>query len=616
MWTDNASKIDMLFYKPYADIISETAINTDDDPLTIGVFGLWGAGKSTLLNMLQESYNDDSDVICVSINAWMFESYEDAKTAVMEALLQELDEKAPEELKKFFKTLLKKIDFLKVGTKVASTAAPVIASLVTGNPVPLILNLPSEAKEIETTIKSVSDSVRGIKENYMKDETPVNESVVGNVRAFRKEFEETLSSNEIKRVVVLLDDLDRCQPERIIETLEAIKLFLSVKKTTFIIAADDNVIQYAIKKNYPNVDGFNVELDKEYIEKMIQLPIQIPELSSKDVQNYLLLLVLQMYMEKENFESLIKNIESNKIMVNSNALELKQLEDLYGSINDSISFEKREEYKEVVDVILQIREIASHTLKGNPRQVKRFLNTFIMKRKLSLIYYGNDLNMGIMAKLLVLHKLSPELFNQLSVWNASFNMDSDVGNEQYKLMRQGKDENIPDSPYHKWYKPRIKDWINCPPIELEKENLDRYFYLTREILNHVDDLENNLSEESKKILERINSVTQGIAPGIVDDMKKLSPNDLEEVMTIILKRIRKGNVEPFLYSLIFVEFSDFRKDICDAIIDDDCNIEAGHFTAFKSMYSKDGTLVSSFMDKLLEKKRIKKSIVSKIKGSE
>lgn len=457
MWTDNASKIDMLFYKPYADIISETAINTDDDPLTIGVFGLWGAGKSTLLNMLQESYNDSSGVICVSINAWMFENYEDAKIAVMEALLQELDEKASAELKKFFKALLKKIDFLKAGTKVANTAAPVIASLVTGNPVPLILNLPSEAKEIETTIKSVSDSVRGIKENYMKDEIPVNESTVGNVRAFRKEFEEALSSNEIKRVVVLLDDLDRFQPERIIETLEAIKLFLSAKKTTFIIAADDNVIQYAIKKKYPNVDGFNVELDKEYIEKMIQLPIQIPELSSKDVQNYLLLLVLQMYMEKENFESLIKNIESNKIMVNSNALELKQLEDLYSSINDSISFEKREEYKEVVDVILQIREIASHTLKGNPRQVKRFLNTFIMKRKLSLMYYGNDLNMGIMAKLLILHKLSPDLFNQLNVWNASFNMDSDVGNEQYKLMRQGMDDNIPDSPYHKWYKVRIKD---------------------------------------------------------------------------------------------------------------------------------------------------------------
>lgn len=44
MWTDNASKIDMLFYKPYAEIVSDIAIETDIDPLTIGILGLWGAG--------------------------------------------------------------------------------------------------------------------------------------------------------------------------------------------------------------------------------------------------------------------------------------------------------------------------------------------------------------------------------------------------------------------------------------------------------------------------------------------------------------------------------------------------------------------------------------------
>lgn len=42
-----------------------------------------------------------------------------------------------------------------------------------------------------------------------------------------------MKDEKIKRIVVLIDDLDRCQPERIIETLEVIKLFLSVKKTTF-----------------------------------------------------------------------------------------------------------------------------------------------------------------------------------------------------------------------------------------------------------------------------------------------------------------------------------------------------------------------------------------------
>ena len=78
MWTDNASEIDMLFYKPYADIVSEAAMGMDQSSLTIGVFGFWGAGKSTLLNLIEKNYKDNKDVICVTINAWMFENYEDA----------------------------------------------------------------------------------------------------------------------------------------------------------------------------------------------------------------------------------------------------------------------------------------------------------------------------------------------------------------------------------------------------------------------------------------------------------------------------------------------------------------------------------------------------------
>ena len=119
MWTDNASKIDMLFYKPYAEIVSDIAIETDIDPLTIGILGLWGAGKSTLLNLIEQHYKEKDGIICVTINAWMFESYEDAKSAIMEALLRELEERIPaEETKKKFRALLKKIDFLKLGTKV------------------------------------------------------------------------------------------------------------------------------------------------------------------------------------------------------------------------------------------------------------------------------------------------------------------------------------------------------------------------------------------------------------------------------------------------------------------------------------------------------------------
>ncbi len=615
MWTDNASKIDMLFYKPYADIVSETAIGTDEEPLTVGIFGLWGAGKSTLLNLIGKNYGGNKDVIYVSINAWMFENYEDAKTAIMEALLRELkdNEKIPDKIRKSFVSLIKKIDFLKVGTKVAATAAPAIASFVTGNPLPMVLNLPNGAKEIETVIKSVSDSVKGIKDDYLKNDEIVDDSVVNNIRNFKNEFEKTLESEEINRVVVLIDDLDRCQPERIIETLEAIKLFLSVKKTSFIIAADENVIQYAIKKKYPNIDGFNIELDKEYIEKMIQVPIQIPELSSKDVQNYLLLLVLQKYMEPNEFEILVSKIEQEKLMVQSGVIEVERLEEIYGSLNDSISFEDRKEYKEVVGAILQIRKIASHTLKGNPRQIKRFLNTFILKRKLSKMYYGDDLDMCIMAKLLILHKLNPDLFNQLNVWNSNFNQETDSGNEQYKLMRQGIEESNPASEYQKWYKPRIKAWVMCPPVELEKENLDRYFYLTREILIQGDDWESNLSEASKAILDRIGHLSAPLVPRVVNDMRQMNSSDLDDVMAIIIKRIEKGNIESYFYASLFKEFTDYRRDIIDGILKDESKIEPSQLPSLKSMYTVDQAITNELLDKLLSDKRITQAVTKKIK---
>ena len=512
----------------------------------------------------------------------------------MEALLRELkdNEKIPDKIRKSFVSLIKKIDFLKVGTKVAATAAPAIASFVTGNPLPMVLNLPNGAKEIETVIKSVSDSVKGIKDDYLKNDEIVDDSVVNNIRNFKNEFEKTLESEEINRVVVLIDDLDRCQPERIIETLEAIKLFLSVKKTSFIIAADENVIQYAIKKKYPNIDGFNIELD---------------------VQNYLLLLVLQKYMEPNEFEILVSKIEQEKLMVQSGVIEVERLEEIYGSLNDSISFEDRKEYKEVVGAILQIRKIASHTLKGNPRQIKRFLNTFILKRKLSKMYYGDDLDMCIMAKLLILHKLNPDLFNQLNVWNSNFNQETDSGNEQYKLMRQGIEESNPASEYQKWYKPRIKAWVMCPPVELEKENLDRYFYLTREILIQGDDLESNLSEASKAILDRIGHLSAPLVPRVVNDMRQMNSSDLDDVMAIIFKRIEKGNIESYFYASLFKEFTDYRRDIIDRILKDESKIEPSQLPSLKSMYTVDQAITNELLDKLLSDKRITQAVIKKIK---
>lgn len=607
MWTDNASQIDMLFYKPYAEIVSKIAIETDEDPLTVGIFGLWGAGKSTLLNLIQKNYDGKDGIICVMVNAWMFENYEDAKIAIMEALLQELEENVPkEELKKKFRGLRKRIDLFKVGTKVVSTAAPVIASIVTGNPLPLILNLPKDVKEIGDTIKNLSDSAQSMRENYLKDvDEEKDDGVVSNVRKFRKEFEQSLQNDDIKRVVVLVDDLDRCQPERIIETLEAIKLFLSVNRTTFIIAADENVIKYSIKQKYPPLDDFKVELDKEYIEKIIQLPIHIPELSSKDIQNYLLLLVMQKYMRPETFTDMINKIDEQKRMILDTPISLEDLNKINVG-KDVYCKDIQEECLDVAGVILGIRQIAAYTLKGNPRQAKRFLNTFITKRQLSKLYFEDELDMRIMAKLLVLNKLDFSLFNTLNEWNKNF----DTENEQFRLMREGVKEHNSDSEYHKWYKKRILTWLECEPQDLEKVPLDKYFYLTREILNQTTDLESNLSDASKKILERIGSVSSALAPRLVDDMKALNPDDIEGVLKIVYEKISQGQIESFLYSLIFVQMKESQIGIINAISKSNKKIEPADMISLKNMNDCNSELIEPLLKALVESGKMKKDILN------
>ena len=131
-----------------------------------------------------------------------------------------------------------------------------------------MISISTNAEAIGESVKNTANAVQSIRDDYIKtDEVNDENSVVNNVRKFREEFQKALEDDAIENIIVLIDDLDRCQPDRIIETLEAIKLFLSVEKMTFIIAADENVIQYAIRKKYPPIENYTVNLDKEYIEK-------------------------------------------------------------------------------------------------------------------------------------------------------------------------------------------------------------------------------------------------------------------------------------------------------------------------------------------------------------
>ena len=131
-----------------------------------------------------------------------------------------------------------------------------------------------------------------------------DQTVRRTIREFRADFAELLNETKIKRLVVLIDDLDRCMPDTIIETLEAIKLFLFVPHTAFVLGADERLVRYAVRRRFPELPGEKVEVGRDYLEKLIQFPIRVPPLGRAEMETYINLLFAKKSLGKpEEFEA-------------------------------------------------------------------------------------------------------------------------------------------------------------------------------------------------------------------------------------------------------------------------------------------------------------------------
>ncbi len=87
-------------------------------------------------------------------------------------------------------------------------------------------------------------------------------------------------------LVIFIDDLDRCLPEKTIQVLEAIKLFLDRPGTVFVLAADENVVRAAIEAHYADQKILGQQA-ADYLEKIFQIRFELPPLSNAQVRSYL-----------------------------------------------------------------------------------------------------------------------------------------------------------------------------------------------------------------------------------------------------------------------------------------------------------------------------------------
>lgn len=464
MWADKETEIDYLNFGYMVDMIVDIATNQQLSPSTIGLYGDWGSGKSSLMKLVKKEIedrfqkattNNNSKLksLCVEFNGWLFEGYEDTKASLCGTILDALaDEKrfGPQVVEKA-KELIQKIDFKKIISKSVKLGVDYLLTGGVGSLADLTMS------SILTSIKNASGEIdaKQIEEFLKKFKREDNTRT--DIKNFRNEFKELLEMSHVEHVVVFIDELDRCQPDTILEIFEAMRLFLFVEGTSFIIGADERLIQYAIKSKYKEVPGNNLDIGKEYLEKVIQYPINIPQLNRTEVNQYLSCLLLEKTLtDEDKFKQLLDVVYS-----------LKPDEEFTQELINEKAQTIANCCKEDMALSRQISSVLAPSINGNPRQCKRFLNMLYMRINLAKARRV-DLDRNILAKLMLAEYFNPDFFKTLI---------KPENIELFKAFENGEELNE-DNPFFIWKdKIWVKDWISND-TRIGNAKLEEYLYFS------------------------------------------------------------------------------------------------------------------------------------------
>jgi len=356
LWDDNPSEVDLLGFDAVVAPIVDAILSEDLDPLTIGVHARWGGGKSTVLKLIKTQLAATEGVLVVETNPWEYDDHDDVKgtliAEVLDALREHFDDDA--DLKKKIGDLLGRISWSRVGKAVAK-------GVLTQS-----LNFKELAEALTPRPRNSPESMAGFK------------SAFGTL---------IKSLPNTKRVVVLVDDLDRCMPPATVATLEAIKLFLSVPGMAFVIAADQEMVRDAIAMNLggsPESSRFA----QRYLDKIVQLPVSLPFLPVHEAEAYLGLLLAHPVLDGGQYAALVAH---------ANGRRTENKVPLLGQMDGLAAWPD--------DDTLRLASQLIHGLRSdkvvNPREIKRFLNAFQVRKRIAQAR-GVDVRPDVLAKLLLL----------------------------------------------------------------------------------------------------------------------------------------------------------------------------------------------------------------------
>lgn len=556
MWSDNETNSDFIDFQHMVSAVTSIVDNDSLLPCSIGVFGDWGSGKSSLMKMIEEKYTNDEDVLVINFNGWLFEGYEDTKTVLMSRIVDEIIKKRTldEKALKIAAKLLRKIDLIKLGRSAIKHGI----GYLTMGPAGLALTSSAEA------IQKLSDVDY---ENYIREKqesSDPDEALRTNIQEFHLNFEDLINETKIKKVLVFIDDLDRCSHDTVIGTLEAIKLFLFAKNTAFIIGADERLIKYAVRRRFPDIPGDNLEVGRDYLEKLIQYPVRIPPLSDMELTIYVNLLFTNLYVDTGEFEFVREGVLNKK---NEDQFGfMLNLDNISDFVNDV-----GEELKEVLLLSAQLIPVLTVGLNGNPRQTKRFLNTLLLRHEMAKSK-GEELNKQVLAKLMLLEYFKSEMFRTLYEEQAK-NIGKIPGIE--KLETLAKKETLDEKELEQLSPEQqvfiqdnwIRDWLVSEP-SLVNIDLQSYFYFSRDKLSSSGIKLQRMSSQAQEIFRKLLSDAETIRNAALKDSVSISAGDASAIFETLSEKVKQDGKQtgeaPPLKKL--VEFCGVRKELISQLL--------------------------------------------------
>jgi iron(II)-dependent oxidoreductase len=310
-------------FEAYADTFARIIANpATETPLTICISGEWGTGKTTLMKAIRSRLDQTRETeervpdfvnsqeeakglrVCKTVwfNAWKYAGQQEAMfVALIEEILREMRRDG------FINRLYASMsDPKQPGVRLPEAVLSTLTRVFTAGQIDIDLTAFYTESRFKTNLAFL-------------DEFQIFFDRLLNWYVGREEGEDKEGV-----LVVFIDDLDRCLPDKTIEVLETIKLFLDKSACVFVLGADTDVIQSAIEAHYETekIEGMKA---KDYLDKIIQLRFELPPIRQADMEVFVQELKLRDEALLSSLEIIAGGVRTNPRRVKTfiNYLELQ-----------------------------------------------------------------------------------------------------------------------------------------------------------------------------------------------------------------------------------------------------------------------------------------------------